>query len=248
MGAYASRDAWTTRHPEVAFQLRPREGTALHWLGMAFNGREHSACLRVLHSIEEQDVRDGGFGALPYNEAVCRHGYRIEGRGTARTSGANGSRDVNERYGSVCVLVGVSETLTSAEWAAVHAAVLESARAQAPGRPVLTHSQVRPQPTACPGPDLTAWVRAGCPTSEEDDVSPEECRQIVREELRAVLVEPLVTNDDGTGKIGLATAIYRAMSQARQSEVRTYRICDHFGLATFVPTGRPSGSADVLSP
>jgi hypothetical protein len=30
-------------------------------------------------------------------------------------------------------------------------------------RRLVTHNQVRPEPTACPGPDLTWWVKAGGP-------------------------------------------------------------------------------------
>lgn len=180
MVAYASRDAWTTRTPDVQHQRAERLGTAVHWLGMPFDGADHSECLRVLHSIEEQDVRDKGFGALPYNEAVCRHGYRLEGRGRGYVSGANGSTQANAEFGSVCALVGVGEELTTAEWDAIHAAIVESARLQAPGKPILTHNDVRPTPTACPGPDLTAWVHAGCPLPQEDDMplTPEDIKRI----------------------------------------------------------------------
>ena len=176
----ATRAAWTTRRIDPPRQTATRLGTAVHWTGSPLTISSHHDCLRHLRAVEEYHVGVKGMSSLAYCQGACRHGVLIEGRGAMAQSGANGSVEANRGYGSVVALVGTTETLTDAEWDNIHAAILEAARLQAMGKPLVTHNDIRPDPTACPGPDLTAWIESGYPPPVEDDVplSPEDIKRI----------------------------------------------------------------------
>jgi hypothetical protein len=107
----------------------------------------------------ERNAMDGAddYGAIPYQVLACAHGL-TEGRTVRKVNGANGGSAVNVTHGSVCVLVGTTDPVTAAHKRHTRAALdyLDA--------PVLvTHGDIRPDPTACPGPELTRWVHAGAP-------------------------------------------------------------------------------------
>lgn len=154
------RTAWTTRTSGAPRQGTVRKGVALHWPGMVFPIDDHQDCLDLLDRLERNALRDTtqGYTALPYCQAACLHGYLIEGRGADRRSGANGSATANLQYGSVVALIPAGQQqLPRPMLAAIRQALID----QAPRGKLLTHAQVRPQPTACPGPALTAWISDG---------------------------------------------------------------------------------------
>jgi hypothetical protein len=155
---YQGRLAWTTRVSQAARQDGPRKGVAVHWPGFRFTLGRHADCLGLLARLEREAVA-GEYSALPYCEAACPHGYRIEGRGAGRRSGANGDATVNDQWGSVVALVPVGGKPTDELLIALHAALA----VQAPGGRLVTHNTVRPSGTACPGPELTAWIGRGAP-------------------------------------------------------------------------------------
>jgi hypothetical protein len=155
---YQGRLAWTRTNSAAARQDGPRKGVAVHWPGFRFALGRHPDCLALVARLE-RDALAGDYSALPYNEVACPHGYRIEGRGPGRRSGANGSAEANDAYGSVLALVPIGGKPTDALLLALHA----SLTVQAPGRKLVTHNAIRPEPTACPGPALTAWIDAGAP-------------------------------------------------------------------------------------
>lgn len=153
---YQGRLAWTTRDNHADRQDGPRKGVAVHWPGFRFTLDRHAECLGLIARLE-RDALAGEYAALPYNEVACPHGYRIEGRGAGRRSGANGSAQSNDHYGSVVCLVPIGGKPTDAMLLAVHA----SLSVQAHGGVLVPHSAVRPEPTACPGPALSAWLKKG---------------------------------------------------------------------------------------
>lgn len=178
MTAHQGRGAWTNRTVYPPRQDGPRQGTAVHWPGdevLTIEG--HDDCLRYLRGWESYHVDGRGWSALGYNQAACRHGYLIEGRGAHVQSGANGNTTANNRYGSVLAILGRGENPNPA----LLAAILAGAADQAPGGALVTHDYARRSVglggTECPGPALTAWVNAGATTTEgtDDDMpTPEE--------------------------------------------------------------------------
>lgn len=160
---YQGRGEWAEgRVGKLAVQVGDRRGVAVHWPGFKFALPNHRACLALVARLEREAL-PRGYGAIPYNDLACPHGYRIEGRGAGRRSGANGSNVSNDRYGSVCALLPIGGKPTPGMLLAILAAL----DIQAPGGKLLTHGQVRPEPTACPGPDLTLWIKHGAPRPAE---------------------------------------------------------------------------------
>lgn len=152
------RGSWSGRRNLSDAQDGRRKGVAVHWPGFRFSIAKHADCLGLLARLEREAMAND-YAALPYNEAACPHGYRIEGRGVSKRSAANGSNSANDQYGSVLALVPVGGKPSDAMLTAIHACLT----AQAPGGRLVTHNDVRPVGTACPGPALTAWIRKGAP-------------------------------------------------------------------------------------
>ena len=164
------RSSWSTR--AMTCELRGPGtylGAAVHWPGdpgLTLAGKDHSECLRTLRNIEnyQMDVHVPPYGGLAYQIVACLHGKVIEGRTAKRKNGANGIGIIpNTQYGSILALVGISDDVTDELKSAVLAA-----REPLGVRKLYTHNEVRPEPTACPGPDLTKWIKAGYPAPEED--------------------------------------------------------------------------------
>ena len=155
------RAAWTGREVHPPTQHGAREGVAVHWPGEPVTIRSHDDCLAYLRAWERFHVEGRGWSALAYNQAACRHGYLIDGRGVQAQSGANGNSWANDRWGSVLCILGPGERPNLRMKRAVHAA----RKLQAPGKRFLTHNAARRAAglagTACPGPILTRWVNSG---------------------------------------------------------------------------------------
>lgn len=156
------RAAWTQRRVDPPRQNGPRQGVAVHWPGGdKLTIRTHADCLHYLAAWERFHVEGRGWSALAYNQAACRHGYLIEGRGVDAQSGANGNQAANDVYGSVLAILGPGERST---WR-LRRAIRAARRDQARGKPLTTHDRVRRAfglgGTDCPGPHLTTWVRNG---------------------------------------------------------------------------------------
>ena len=158
---YQGRGDWTKRGSDGEKQNGARLGVAVHWPGFRFALGRHTDCLAFVARLE-RDALPRDFAAIPYNELACQHGHRIEGRGAGRRSAANGSNLANTRYGSVCALLPIGGHPTEAMLAAIRSTLAS----QAPGGKLVTHGQIRPEPTACPGPDLSAWIARGAPLAK----------------------------------------------------------------------------------
>lgn len=170
------RRTWSSRAMFVPVRAAaPYEGVAVHWPGdnITLAGKSHDACLKALVSIENYQMDHAGYGAIAYQIIACLHGHLIEGRTKARLNGANGDAAANTRYGSVLALLGIGEKPTDPMLDAILAApAYLNTRVK-----LYTHNAVRPEPTACPGPDLTKWINAGYPAPEET-VTPEDIDKI----------------------------------------------------------------------
>lgn len=166
MTTFLERAAWTTA-PAAGDPLDPARvrGVALHWPGSAAPigdpGRE--AVARRLEGYRRFHTTAGrGWADFAYNAAVDQAGRVWDGRGVGRRSAGNGAAGPNAEYLALLLLVGRGEDPSDAMRAAVRDWRTGRLLARYPGAvAVVTHSDVRPEPTECPGPAVTALVRSG---------------------------------------------------------------------------------------
>lgn len=154
------RSSWTDRKiTSPSRKPTPYKGVAVHWPGLSgqLNLDTHPRCLDLLRTLERNAVNSGEYGAIPYQVAACAHGL-TEGRTVLTVNGANGSTEANAEFGSCVVLIGTADDFTDAHKRAVRASL-----SYLNGPKLLTHNEVRPSPTACPGPAITKWIGNGAP-------------------------------------------------------------------------------------
>ena len=133
--------------------------------------------------------RANGWSGIGYNFAVDQAGAIYEGRGWD-LAGAHSPPHNTDGIG-VYVAIGGDQRPTPAALASVRWLYDEACRRS--GRTLTPWWHGRDYPTSCPGPHLTAWVKAGMPTqttptAQKDvlDMTPDELRKIVREEIARV--------------------------------------------------------------
>lgn len=164
-----ARASWSRRQMTCANRATPYrvyQGAAVHWPGdpgLSLTGKPHAACQQALVGIENYQMDSKDYGAIAYQVVACLHQRVIEGRTRRKVNGANGDTQSNVAYGSILALIGMDDEPTDALLTAILTA------RQYLGVSVLkTHNDVRPQATACPGPDLTRWIGNGYPAPEDD--------------------------------------------------------------------------------
>lgn len=162
------RSDWTDTAPS-GLRFNPSEvvGVAIHWQGVPVT----RPTPEVLRGDRAYHI-GRGWGDIAYNLAVDLNGEVWEARGLDLRSTANGSTAANRTHVAIVFLLGPGQTPTPAMYAGGREAVA-IVRARYPhATRIATHNDVRPEPTACPGPELTAAVRNGTlePTMEEDDM------------------------------------------------------------------------------
>lgn len=147
--------------PTTAAPLESADGVAVHYLGTRYAMREHDLCddyVRALRTSHMNNPRERWVD-LAYNEVVCGHGQRYEGRGYGRRSGANGNAIGNAKAYAILALHGTDGGKPSTALLAGIREAIDAYRAHGAGEAVWGHRDLHG--TECPGPELYAWVRAG---------------------------------------------------------------------------------------
>jgi peptidoglycan hydrolase-like protein with peptidoglycan-binding domain len=101
-----------------------------------------------------------GWQDIAYNSVICRHGVIFQGRWIGTRSAANGTNRGNSSSYAHCVLMGTGDDLTPEAKIGLRT-VTDVFRGSGAGPKLWAHRDWKP--TACPGNDLTAFVRAGMP-------------------------------------------------------------------------------------
>lgn len=150
-------------------------GTKVHYLGthldpsFALPGN-HRLCDDMVRAIQRSHLNHPteDYNDIAYNYAVCPHGWAYEGRGLHRMTGANGSRELNQRHYAVVCLLGSSGLVEppAAMLGGVLAVVDHLREYGDAGLDILGHRDGHP--TACPGEPLYRWIRQGCPRPDDD--------------------------------------------------------------------------------
>ena len=156
------------------------KGVKVHYEGTAVSTKlltDHNACVAEWQSIRASHLANTveNYSDVAYNYAACPHGYLLEGRGLRKRTGANGNQTLNQAHYAVLGLVGSSGLIKPTD-AMLHAIRdgIELLRANGAGSEIKGHRDG--YATACPGPELYAWVQKGAPrpttsTEEEDPMA-----------------------------------------------------------------------------
>lgn len=162
--AYFSRVEWGARAANGGpgpLSASNVEGIALHWPALERPMRGVENVKDGLRSWQRMHMDTNGWSDIAYQAAVDQDGNIYELRGLSVQPGANGDEDVNERFGAILLVLAPGEN-PSAEMVRSTRQVIEWFRSRFPrARRIVGHSQVRPEPTACPGPVVLALIKSG---------------------------------------------------------------------------------------
>jgi hypothetical protein len=153
--------------PTAAATMTTARGVKVHYEGspvpVTLLG-DHTQCVELWQTIRRVHLANPTehWVDIAYNHGVCPHGVVLEGRGTGRRSGANGSEALNTGHYAVCALLGASG-LTLPTDAMLHGLrdAIEHLQAHGAGSEIRGHRDG--YATSCPGGPLYAWVQAGAP-------------------------------------------------------------------------------------
>ena len=165
------RSSWTAHGPARPLTVIPASlvaGIACHWPGttgpIGDSGQAASTRrlegYRSFHTAPPPVGR--GWNDIAYSFAIDQGGRVFDLRGIRHMSAANGTYTLNERWLACLFLIGPGEQPTRAALDAfVWFRTTHVLTAYPKATRVLGHQDVRPDPTACPGPLLEAHIRAG---------------------------------------------------------------------------------------
>lgn len=182
--------------------LPTARGVAVHYEGPRMGAYAHSRCIGIVRAIQRahQANKAQGWKDIAYNELVCRHGVRFEGRGYDKLGGANGSSTANGTAYSICGLIGDGDPITPELEAGIADAAADY-RKRGAGATVWGHRDFIA--TKCPGDTLYGRVKAGAfsknPTTvpKEDTVTPQDIQKIAEAVATEMWMRP-ITLEDGT--------------------------------------------------
>lgn len=176
------RADWGAAPPRGTTSLPTAVGVAVHWEGPHMGAYSEAQVPSLIRGIQRYHMATNGWADVAYNFVVDRYGGLWEGRGWNRRSAANGTNVANSRYLAVCYLGGEGDPFTGEAKAAIQWLIAEHVARG--GRPDVTCHRDHTA-TACPGDEITAWVRTGTPlnptfqpAAEEDDLTPEQAQQL----------------------------------------------------------------------
>lgn len=181
-------------------------GMVVHWPAMTAPIRGVAAVMRALRSWQAYHMDDRGWSDIAYQVAVDQDGNRYLLRGLDTQSAANGDTDVNDEYGAILLVLAPGEQPSPAMVAEVRRVMVDHRRLFPRSTLILGHSQVRPEPTQCPGPVVLDHIALGA-------FEPVPPRPPIRRTLRKVTIA--VKQATADGYTGVAEALKRVHARAR---------------------------------
>lgn len=158
MTTWSDREQWGARPPKSTRPLTGfNSGWFIHWLGEpAVAGLSDEA---VLRNTQRYHMDSKAWADIAYSFAVGRQhpdrAYELRGWGIA----GGHTEGHNSQSMAIVFLLGTGERPTDTMLDTARAILAEGVNRGYPAKLVRPHNAVRS--TACPGPDLTAWVKAG---------------------------------------------------------------------------------------
>lgn len=159
-----TRAQWGARPPKGARNaLDPfPKGVAVHWNGpgCAAAIATHDKCPGFLRGIQAFHMGpQRGWSDCAYSLFACPHGYLFEGRGKGIGTAANGTNYGNRYYYAIYAMWGQGDGPAPAPLLNAIRRGIDLCQTWGAGSQIVPHSTFTA--TSCPGPELTAWVKAG---------------------------------------------------------------------------------------
>lgn len=157
-----TREAWGAAPAAKADPLTASRviGLAFHWPAMSKPLRGIAAVSAALRDWQRYHMGKG-WRDIAYQVAIDQDGNRYILRGLDGVSAANGDTIPNETYGAVLLVLAPGEKPSPAMVAEIKRVVADHRRLFPKSKLLVGHSQIRPEPTACPGPIVMALLKAG---------------------------------------------------------------------------------------
>ncbi len=257
-----TRSDWNARpplRPLTAVDLSRRTEFFVHYIGKGspnFAGRPHSQCLAQIRDWQHQHQttpRKKGklWKDLGYNAVVCGHARLIEGRGLeCEASHCPGH---TRRGFGVQFMVAGSERPTEAMFARMRRLYDDLVRLK--GGTLAKRGHRDGISTNCPGDVVYRWVLAGMPattstpglitisTTEEDDVTPQDKKDIIDGIWAAMLARPGNTPIAAGRHVGAANVnAFRALRAVKALDAKVAALT---AAVEALAASGPSGGADV---
>jgi hypothetical protein len=209
-----SRSEWGARPPKPGPGLlfgATVQSIALHWPAMTRPLTTVADVMAALRAWQAFHMDDKGWSDIAYQEAYDNAGNTYILRGLDTQSGANGDEDGNEENGALLLILAPGEQPSPAMMKAVRGGVARHRALFRNSRGVKGHADVRPEPTACPGPIVLALIRTGA-------FEPSPVRAPIRRALRVATSAIKEVRD--LGYPGFADRLKAAREAARKNHSR----------------------------
>lgn len=187
------------------------ESIALHWPAITSPIRGVENVMAALRSWQAYHMNTHDWSDIGYQEAYDQDGNTYILRGLDVQSGANGDEAANKANGAVLLILAPGEQPTPAMIAAVRNGVGRHRALFRNSRGVKGHSDVRPEPTSCPGSVVLGLIRAGA-------FEPVVPKPPIRRTLQKITVAIKQARADGY--TGLADRLKKVREDARDKHSR----------------------------
>lgn len=155
-----SREDWQARPPRATYDMDPSEvvGVALHWPAMSRPLGNVERVMSALRSWQNYHMDQLDWSDIAYQLAFDQAGNVYRLRGIRHRSGANGDTHVNERFGAFLLVLAPGEQPTPAMLRRVRRYIKVYRRIFPRATRIVGHNDIRPEPTACPGPIVSRLI------------------------------------------------------------------------------------------
>jgi len=197
MTVLVTRAQWGARpRKSGSNNLVANPSTTIHYEGEGWHWPwDHSTCDDKVRAMQNYHMDVRGWSDIAYNYLACPHDFLFEGRGWDHQSAANGYESANEQSFALQAMWGsaagskVPDNLKRALLFGIHLLQQHTS-----SRVIKGHRDWKS--TECPGDELYAWIKAGCPApgspippSGEDMTTDASVRSIVKEELKTFFTD-----------------------------------------------------------
>lgn len=161
---FINRSKWGARRATGGpgkLDARKVAGIALHWPAMSRPLTTVEAVTNALRGWQAYHMDDKDWSDIAYQEAIDQAGNVYGLRGLRTQPGANGDRTTNERYGALLLVLAPGEQPTDALVKAVRRRIRRHRELFPRSTGIVGHNEIRPEPTACPGPIVQGHIDSG---------------------------------------------------------------------------------------